>query len=210
MAKASDLGDYKLYTLPEPTTVAARQTKQVRFLDQRAVAFERLYVYETPPPEAKSPLDPRTRVTLALRNTPGDGLGEPLPSGRVAVMAPASGAQVFAGGAHLDDTPVGLPFELPLGLASQVQARTSAAVVPDSGSRPGGQPPPRPHAWTIRVELTNAGDQPVMVELRQPGADAIRLTSEDRPHRLDRGRISWRIALAAHASTQLRYAYSER
>jgi hypothetical protein len=31
-ARESDLGDYKLYTLPEPTTVAAHETKQVRFL----------------------------------------------------------------------------------------------------------------------------------------------------------------------------------
>ena len=36
LAIQSELGDYKLYTLPEPTTVAARQTKQVAFLDQHA------------------------------------------------------------------------------------------------------------------------------------------------------------------------------
>ena len=37
------LDDYKLYPLPEPTTLAAQQTKQVQFLDQSAIPFERLY-----------------------------------------------------------------------------------------------------------------------------------------------------------------------
>ena len=42
LAEQSELGDYKLYTLPEPVTVGARQTKQVAFLDQKAVAFQLL------------------------------------------------------------------------------------------------------------------------------------------------------------------------
>ena len=47
-----------------------------------------------------------------------------------------------------------------------------------------------------------------MVELRQPGADSLRLTSEDRPHGLDRGFMKWRIPVPAHATAQVRYAYS--
>ena len=43
LAEQGELGDYKIYTLPEPTTVAARQTKQVRFLDQPSVTYERVY-----------------------------------------------------------------------------------------------------------------------------------------------------------------------
>src|SRR5690606_7916058 len=42
VARQGELGDYKIYTLPEPTTVAARQTKQVRFLEREGVAYERL------------------------------------------------------------------------------------------------------------------------------------------------------------------------
>ena len=38
-----DLGDYKLYPLNEPTDVAARQTKQVQFLEAGAVPFARVY-----------------------------------------------------------------------------------------------------------------------------------------------------------------------
>ncbi|OYX90674.1 MAG: hypothetical protein B7Y78_13700, partial [Caulobacter sp. 35-67-4] len=49
MAEQSELGDYKLYTLPEPVTLAARQTKQVAFLDQKGVAFQRLYMVTVDP-----------------------------------------------------------------------------------------------------------------------------------------------------------------
>ncbi len=42
--QATSLGDYKLYSLVEPTTVAAMQTKQIRFLHQTGVSFETLYV----------------------------------------------------------------------------------------------------------------------------------------------------------------------
>ncbi|HAV49060.1 MAG TPA: hypothetical protein DCX75_02165, partial [Brevundimonas sp.] len=43
IAEQGELGDYKIYTLPERTTVAARQTKQVRFLERRDVPVERIY-----------------------------------------------------------------------------------------------------------------------------------------------------------------------
>ncbi len=170
----------------------------MRFLARPNVAVARLYVYEAPPPDAKAPQETRTRVTLALKNDASAGLGEALPSGRVALMAPApGGAPVFAGGDHLDDTPVGLPFEIALGLDSQVQARVAART-------------PAPHAWTLGVQLTNAGEEPALVELRQPRADDIRITAEDRPHRLDRGRATWRVLLPPHASLPFHYAYSDR
>src|SRR5690606_35865864 len=43
IARQGELGDYKIYSLPERTTVAARQTKQVRFLERESVAYERVY-----------------------------------------------------------------------------------------------------------------------------------------------------------------------
>jgi hypothetical protein len=40
------LGDLKLYRVPEPTTVASRQSKQVRLLDRTSIPFTRLYKAE--------------------------------------------------------------------------------------------------------------------------------------------------------------------
>ena len=43
--EARDLGDLKQYPLPDATDVAAKQSKQIQFLDQAAVPFERIYGY---------------------------------------------------------------------------------------------------------------------------------------------------------------------
>jgi hypothetical protein len=40
------LGDLKLYRVPEPTTVASRQSKQVRLLDRTSIPFTHLYKAE--------------------------------------------------------------------------------------------------------------------------------------------------------------------
>ena len=117
-ATQSELGDYKLYTLPEPTTVAAHQTKQVQFLEERGVPFERIYSYLfTDDGEgADAPV-----VLLRLKNEARAGLGKPLPSGTVAVMEAApGGAPVLAGQRRIKDTPVGLPLEVELGQAMDV------------------------------------------------------------------------------------------
>ena len=47
-AIASDprvLGDYKLYPLPEPTGLAAMETKEVQFLNARGMRFKKHYSY---------------------------------------------------------------------------------------------------------------------------------------------------------------------
>src|SRR3546814_18180445 len=43
------LGDLKLYRVPEPTTVASRQSTQVRLLDRAGVPVERIYTAEIGP-----------------------------------------------------------------------------------------------------------------------------------------------------------------
>jgi hypothetical protein len=204
MAKETDLGDYKLYTLPEPTTVAARQTKQVRFLDQPSVRFERLFVVRAPPRQTSpAGIDGAERV-LRLRNTEAMGLGQPLPSGRVVVMAPGpDGSPGLLGRDRLKDTPADLPLELSLGRSSEVLFRGSSTLLPRRGSSDA------PH-WSVALQLTNAGDRPAVVEVREPGADRIDLTAEDGAHLLDGGVLKWRLKVAAHGTARFRYAYAER
>jgi len=43
-----DLGDVKLYALPEATTLAANQIKQVQFIDQSGVKVQRFYRHDLP------------------------------------------------------------------------------------------------------------------------------------------------------------------
>lgn len=134
VAEQSDLGDYKLYTLPGPTDVAARQTKQVRFLERENVRFTRLYKaeivagYEN---EAHAP-----QLVLRLRNQADQGLGVPLPGGGVSLMETPNGARtLFAGQSRFEDRGVGLPVDLPFGEAMGLTVEHSNEPVPTSTDR---------------------------------------------------------------------------
>lgn len=97
LAEQSNLGDYKLYTLPEPVTLNARQTKQVAFLDQKDVAFQRLYAVEMDSYDDYDNADwPLIipDVVLRLENKTANGLGKPLPSGALSAIETAGGADL--------------------------------------------------------------------------------------------------------------------
>ena len=91
-AQQSDLGDYKLYTLDEPATVAARQTKQVAFLDPAGVAYGmKPQVYRGAASRSIKPgvtpallCQTMTTSPCLKGNTTAKGLGRALPAGSVA------------------------------------------------------------------------------------------------------------------------------
>ena len=198
LAVQSELGDYKLYTLPEPTTVAARQTKQVAFLDQPAVPFERVYVYrlgpDTPDPEQT---EVRPDVVLRLQNRPQFGLGKPLPSGTVAVMEPGAGGLVLAGEQAVRDTAVGLPIELDIGRALDV---TVAPRVTGREMRDGQQ------SVAISVAFADDKPEPVTVEFHQaPVGTGFTLAEASQPAVMKAGDQVWTLRLRPGGRAQLSY-----
>jgi hypothetical protein len=202
LAVQSDLGDYKLYTLPEPVTLAARQTKQVAFLDQKDVAFQRLYVFkfdrwtEYDDPEAI----PAGQVVLRLENKPGEGLGKPLPSGALAVMETAGGRPAFAGEQAMRDVPVGQPFDLMIGEAMDVRARPR--LVSEQERR--GDRTRR----TYEVDLSNAKTTPVVVEVRMPIDEwgGFKVVGESIAHDIRDGAAAWRVSVPANGRKTVRFA----
>ena len=205
LAKQSDLGDYKLYTLPEPVTLAARQTKQVAFLDQKGVAFQRLYVARLVPGEDYDGGDgdpeeyEAAKVVLRLDNKPGEGLGKPLPSGALAVMETADGRPAFAGEQAMRDVPVGQPFDLTIGEAMDVQIRPRLVVEQDrKGDRV---------RRTYEVDLSSAKTAPIVVELRMPTQDheGFKIVAEPGQHDVRDGELAWRFSLAPGSRKTVRY-----
>jgi len=199
LAEQSELGDYKLYTLPEPVTVAARQTKQVAFLDQKDVAFQRLYVVQL---DTWSDYDdpdetPAATVVLRLDNRPADGLGKPLPSGALAVFETADGRPAFAGEQALRDVPVGQPFDLMIGEAMDVRARPRLVAEQD-----------RRQDRTRRVyevDLANAKTVPIVAEVRMAtNRQGFKIVAEPTAHDIRDGAAAWRVALPANGRKTLR------
>jgi hypothetical protein len=199
MAEQSDLGDYKLYTLPEPVTVAARQTKQVAFLDQKGVAFQRLYLFTVDPWSDYGGDDiPAATVLLRLENRTAQGLGKPLPSGALAVMETTGGRPAFAGEQAMRDVPVGQPFDLAIGQAMDVSITPHLIAETKAG--------PRRTRRTYEVDLANAKTAPITIELRHPQRQtALKIISEPKRHDIRDGAIAWRFTLSPNGRETVRY-----
>jgi len=196
-ATQSDLGDYKLYTLDEPTTVAARQTKQVAFLSQPNVAFEAVQTYRAS--DAATNVAP-TVTTLRFDNTAAKGLGRALPAGSVAFMAaPPGGSDRFLGAHEVRDVPVGEPFELEIGASHEVTVRDATL------SRTGGAEP----AIAKEITAINASRRTATVEIRQPQVGrSFHIAAETAPHGLKSGDPIWRVTLAPGATATVNYSYA--
>jgi hypothetical protein len=199
----SQLGDYKLYTLVEPTTVAAQQTKQIAFLHQPAVSFETVYAYEAAAAGDAGGDEGLTAATTTLRfeNKPEKGLGQPLPQGAVWLRQTQSpGGELFIGSKTIDDVAIGAPFEIALGAASDVTVH--ARVVSDTHAAP------HRRRLSFTVEVANAKPRPVVLEIRQPVSDVTGLAvpEESLAHGTKGGDPLWRLPLPANATATLTYS----
>jgi hypothetical protein len=199
LAEQSNLGDYKLYTLPDPVTLNARQTKQVAFLDQKNVAFQRLYVVEINAWNTRSETFRAPDVTLRLENRTADGLGKPLPSGALSAMETVDGRPTFAGEQAVRDVAVGEPMDLTIGKAMDVLARPRLAAEEKLAKGRVRR--------TYEVDLSNAKTVPVTIELRQnPNLRAFKVATEPQKHDIRQGQVAWRVPLGAGQARTFRYA----
>jgi hypothetical protein len=184
----SRLGDYKLYLLPEATNVASHQMKQVQFLDQPGVPFERLYTYAVTPDMHTS----EATSVIRLHNTKAAGLGNPLPAGTVSVMESApDGSPVLAGQHVVRDTPTGLPLEIEIGRAIGIRIEQHKTDTTTTGY---GKDKLTRAAYEIVIE--NDKNDPIRFELVQPILDGARLVAEDEPHSIDPKGMVWSLAMA--------------
>ena len=93
-------GESHLYTLQRPLTLRDRETKQVEFVRASGVSFKRLYVYNG----AES--NPKVRVMWEFKNSKENGLGIPLPKGRLRFYQRDEDGQLeFVGENNIDHTP---------------------------------------------------------------------------------------------------------
>ncbi|MGX1746427.1 MULTISPECIES: DUF4139 domain-containing protein [unclassified Brevundimonas] len=204
VARQGELGDYKIYTLPEPTTVAARQTKQVRFLEREGVSYER--VYRAGVLNADEEAQP-TAIVMKLRNEEGAGLGVALPGGSVAVMQPdGAGGVLLAGQDRFEDKGVGLPVRLTFGESPDVRVQTR--LVKSGRSTRGAVTTERTE---VETTVTNARSEPVTVELVADAAmqRGFRIRSQSVRSRVDdTGYPVWTLSVPANGATTLKAVWT--
>jgi len=199
-AQASELGDYKLYTLPFATTVEPLQLKQTRLLDRDDVEFERLYKYRITQDTLYGPDVPPApaRSVIRIENASRKGLGLPLPAGTWRVMEISDdGREYFVGEQNLEDTPIDLPRDLELGEANDIMVATQLT---EGKSWLG-----RKYA-DVEIEVSNAGTAAVAVELlfRPADFEHAKIVKASQRHRMKDGDRVWTLRVPPNERTALR------
>ncbi len=189
-----EFGDYQLYRLPWRTDLAARQTKQVLFLDEPEIEIERFYGFRleslTEPPDESVAIP---NLIVRFENTDAEGLGEPLPGGVMRVFEEYGGNEVFAGEAEVGDRPVGLPVELTIGRAQNVMLEVTTDW--DYGASRRNE-----ERVVVMTEhrIVNNKAVPIDVEIRQGVEDYytnLKVDRSSRPMRRKYGDLAWRFVV---------------
>lgn len=154
IAQEEDLGDLKLYRVPERVTVAAQSLKQVAFLDQGEVEGRQVYSAQCfPASEGAYEVD----VLLATQNTEENGLGMALPTGNIAFFAPTSAGDLLVAEDTLRDYASGQDIEISLGSSSQVQVECEEVDIRRTGDIWHGD---------MRATISNANPEAINLRLR--------------------------------------------
>jgi hypothetical protein len=198
------LGDFYLYPLPERTTIANRQTKQVSFLDVHNTPAARAYEYRNAwLGTAEQPQSANT--VLRFSSSRDQGLGDALPAGTVRVyQRDARGNPQFVGESAIGHTPMGSELGLTTGQAFDVKVKP----VVERRERLGTD------RWrtTMRYTLTNARPNAVTVDLMQSGLwGDTRITQESMPsERRSADDALWRVPVPANGEAVVTATFDTR
>ncbi len=214
--QAEQLGDLKLYRVPQRTTVAARQMKQTRLIEQRGVPVERIYTQRLGTSSWYRADDRYTAdVILRTRNDKAHQLGLPLPAGAFLIEQDHAGRTMLVGEPSLADTADGEKVELRLGSAPDVTVRRTMLRM-DS---PQELLAPLPDVLSTRisksqqvqrVEVSNAGSAPIRVEVKFDVYGAQRIVDADHPFDKVDGHPLLRLTVPANDSVVVNFGVQDR
>lgn len=191
------LADYYLYPLPEATTLANQQTKQVSFLEAPRVAASK--GYEATFNSFGSSDDPTSaQVRVRFANSRAGGLGAPLPAGVVRVYARDSkGQPQFIGEDRIGHTSTGSEMALRIGDAFDVTVTPTLKQITRVNKRSSD--------YQMSYLVRNGRAEAVTVTLRQDGLwrfNEVRSESI-KGRRTDADSFAWDVPVPANSEQQL-------
>jgi hypothetical protein len=208
---SEQLGDLKLYRVPERTTLASRQSKQVRLMDRFGVPVSTVYGADL---EADQALTAPAHRLLRTINTAANHLGLPLPSGTIEVFAYHDGQRLLQHETGLRDIAVNEAVEIDLGSSADVQvSQVKEKVDIDSAHAqwlplvPGVILRTVKAGETQRIEVSNARAAAVQMELRLRLPEGGRVVRADRPLGAKNGRPVFHLTVPARQTATLRYQW---
>lgn len=197
-AQQEELGDLKLYRVPEPVTVAANGQKQIALLRKEKARVDRLHTLLI---NADGEIDEPISATLLLRlkNSKERGMGLPLPSGSVSVFELVAGQQLLAGETSIDDLAIDDDVELEMGASPDVRLTQRALSATESKD---GE---RLRKVRYRLEVNNARPTATKIEVGLRLFGDIELARVSRKLKWVKGRRTWIANVPANGTAKLDY-----
>ena len=184
-AVQEELGDLKLYRIPEPVTIAAQSQKQVAMLQKTGVKFDRIYTANVDEfGDEPSPVP----FLLRMKNVKDKGLGLPMPAGGVVLFEPVGGNLLLAGQDGVADRAIGDDVEFKVGSSPDVRVAIKQVIS-------------TPKKRSFRVTLTNARAVPVTAEILIP----YELANTPKGLTRKNGGWMWRTTVPANGEAGLGY-----
>lgn len=190
--RQEELGDLKLYRVPEPVTVASNSQKQVALLDRSRVKVEVFYRARVGVTDGEQLFRP-VRV-LKTRNRKEEGLGLPLPAGGLVLFGAGRARPLLLGEGAVEDRAIGEDVEIelsePTGVIARLVRTAHVAEVAD-----------------YRLTLTNDQNRPVRFEAELEDYGSGRIVPVSRGVKLGKrnGRPVWSATIPANGSASLLY-----
>jgi hypothetical protein len=115
--KEKEFFEYHLYQLPRAVTIKDKQTRQIQLFSTTTVQVTRQYIYN-------HRIDPgKVLVILATKNSEAQGLGFPVPRGKIRIYKPEASFRVFIGEDIIDHTARDEEIQINVGRAFDIAAK---------------------------------------------------------------------------------------
>jgi len=206
------LGDLKLYRVPERTALASRQSKQVRLMDQLGIPVNTIYGADLAAGASESGSTGPAHRWLRTKNTRANHLGLPLPSGSVAVFGSYNGERLLQHESGLRDIAVDEDVEIDLGESSDVQVSAKSEKTSVDSSHAKLLPiVPGVALRSVKVddiesiEVSNARAAEIDFDLRLSLPEGARIVRADHPLGAKNGRPIFRFKVPGNQTVAVRF-----
>lgn len=192
-AELEGLGDLKLYRVPIPVTVAARSQKQVAFLARDRIRGLLTYRSRIDWDQPAAP-----QILFRFRNNHADGLGKPMPAGRLVFYQDGPAGTMVMGESTLPDKAVDEEIELEIGTTEEVTI-DHQQLAADAKLR-----------WAEhQVTVKNANPFAIRFELEFPTGRDLRFTRLSAAVERKPGKQVMVLTIPANSERKLTYRTSE-
>lgn len=144
--------EYHMYTLPRQATLADKEIKQLSLFDPAHTEVEKVYRYQS------GSRGNKVRVAIKFKNSESNGMGMPLPAGRIRMFkADDDGTMVLLGEDRIKHTPKDEEMNIVVGTAFDIvveEKTVSRQIISD-----------KVEDISYEIEIRNHKAEPVTVEV---------------------------------------------